>query len=226
MESHQAPEQASTLDEILTSSEADQPSVLTSAPAAAPRTKKFPSRELRVHYVNAGGMRTKLAEFYAAISAGDFDVVVVVESWLVSSVLSSELVPSGWTVFRRDQYGDANVTRSGGGILILVRDELDPLEVLSDVDTKTLWIKLSTPEQETYIGGAHAPPRSDPHIYAGIMATCRTIVAKLRDTDDAFLFCDFNLPGLVWQQNDEIENVFLATNVRWSMRWPVSVFIN
>ena len=85
------------------------------------QSSDFIHRDLSLHYVNAGGMRSKVADSYEAVSSNDFDVIIIVESWLVTSVLSSELALSGWSVFRRDRYGDANVSHLGGGILILVQ---------------------------------------------------------------------------------------------------------
>ena len=87
-------------------------------------------------------MRTKIGQFYAAVSSSDNDVIVVVEPWLVSSILNTELAPSGWSVFRRDRHGDADVSSLGGGVLILAREGHNPSLVLSEVSSETLWIKL------------------------------------------------------------------------------------
>ena len=171
------------------------------------------SHNLRLHYVNAGGMRTKIGQFYAAVSSGDHDVIVVAESWLVSSILNTALAPSGWSVFRRDRHGNANVSSLGGGILIIAREYLNPSLVLSDDNSETLWIRLDLADRSTFVGGAYVPPRSDPHVYAAVVRSCETINEHLRDTDDAVLCCDLNLPSLIWQRHDEIDNIFLPTNV-------------
>lgn len=68
-------------------------------------------------------MRSKIAEFYAAVAVCDYDVVVIVETWLIPSILDTKLTPTGWQAFRRDRHQSATATGLGGGVLILERDE-------------------------------------------------------------------------------------------------------
>lgn len=69
-------------------------------------------------------MRSKA--FYAAIALCEYDVVTVVETWPVPSILETELTPTGWKVFRRNRYQSASVTGSGGSVFVLVRDDMLP----------------------------------------------------------------------------------------------------
>ena len=82
--------------------------------------------------MNAGGIRSKLQDFYTAIAASDYDVIVIYETWLITSIRDAELTPSGWTLFRRDCHSNSDATGFGGGVIVLVRRELQPIEVSSD----------------------------------------------------------------------------------------------
>lgn len=149
-------------------------------------------------------MRSKISGFREALTSSDFDVVVVTESWLVSSIGDAELTPDGWLCFRRDRHSQRDVTSFGGGVLIMARAFLSPSQlVIDDGGVEQLWVKISTPGQTFAIGGAYIPPRSPLEPYVKLVETCTAITAQLRDGDDALLFCDLNLPRLNWIPHDD-----------------------
>ena len=100
----------------------------------SPPTTTDYNRSLRIFYSNAGGMRSKVASFHAAVSVCEYEVIIITETWLVPSVLDSELTPRGWQIFRRDRHREPDSCALGGGVLIMVRDNLFPSMVITDVD--------------------------------------------------------------------------------------------
>lgn len=116
---------------------------------------------IRFHYVNAGGIRSKIPIFFASPATCDHDVIVVTETWLVSSVLDAELTPPGWFLFQRDRHSAIDATGYGGGVIILVRAELRPSLVLSSDSIELLWVKLALGNQKVMVSAAYIPPRSD-----------------------------------------------------------------
>lgn len=170
--------------------------------------------KVRVYYVNAGGIRRKLSDFYAAIATCDYDVIVILETWLIKSILTSEFTPDGWTTFRRDRYGDLDVDTFGGGVMIMARTALNPTVISLNDDThEQLWVKLKLTNRHLYIGAAYIPPQSDVSVHSGISQACSSINDLLSETDDMVLFCDLNLSGLKWTPHDELPNVYLPSNV-------------
>lgn len=65
----------------------------------------------------------KLDELRVIASLQNPDIICIVESWLDSSILDTELIISNYTLTRLDQ------TRHGGGILVYIKDSL-PFSVI------------------------------------------------------------------------------------------------
>ena len=64
------------------------------------------------------------------MAASDFDIVIC-ETRLVPSICDAELTPSGWMLFSRDRHSNDDAIGFGGGVIVLVRNELRPIEVSS-----------------------------------------------------------------------------------------------
>jgi hypothetical protein len=67
------------------------------------------------------------------------DVIIGSESWLNPEIASSEVFPPGFNVYRRDR-----PRGTGGGVFILVSDNLDSREpeemkVTTDTDCELVW---------------------------------------------------------------------------------------
>ena len=98
-------------------------------------------------------MRSKLPVFFSAVAASDYDVIVICETWLIPSIRDTELAPSGWTLFRRDRYNNSDATGFGGGVIVIVRNGLRPIEV-SCTDSQTveqLWVKLALSDRSLVV---------------------------------------------------------------------------
>lgn len=80
-----------------------------------------------------------------------------------------------------------------------------------DANIEQLWVRLMPDNHDhyTYVGTAYVPPQSSRAVYDAVINACGQITNKLRSTDDAFFFNDFNVPGLKWLQHDELPNVFV-----------------
>jgi hypothetical protein len=134
------------------------------------------------------------------------------ESWLNTSHLDGEFTPAGWVAFRRDRAASGD-TRRGGGVLILVRASLNPQDVvIDDLGLEQLWVKITLFDKRIYIGAAYLPPRSDAEQISKLATTYQLINQMLSERDEAFIFCDLNLPGLIWVADDEISDIFHPTN--------------
>lgn len=160
----------------------------------------------------------KLPDLYAALSTTHHKVVIIDETWLYNAILDTQFTPPGWVCFRRDRHGNTGNDVVGGGVVILARSELRPklVEVTIpdtsvDANIEQLWVRLMPLDQNhyTYVGTAYVRPHSPKVVYDAVIDGCGQIINKLRDTDEAFFFNDFNVPGLKWLQHDELANVFV-----------------
>ena len=75
---------------------------------------------MKIQYVNAGGMWSKLSDFFTAVAVSDYVVTVICETFLIASIRDAELSPSGWMLFRRDRHNNSDATGIGGGVIVLV----------------------------------------------------------------------------------------------------------
>ena len=128
------------------------PSSSSSTTACLPSSTTTRSRP-RVYYVNGGGVRSKLPAIFAMTAVCDYDVIVVVETWLVPSIYDAELTPHGWLCFRKDRHDEADAVGVGGGVMILVRQDLCPTLISSDSTVEQVWVRLSLGDRSLYIGG-------------------------------------------------------------------------
>lgn len=164
--------------------------------------------KFRIFYCNAGGMSTKLVEFYAAITCNDYEAIVITETWFKPTHHDAEICPPGWSIFRKDREG-----RQGGGVMIICKDEFKPS--LVDVDckgTEQIWVKARFSDSHLFIGAAYVPPRSTADVVNNAISVYAHIETLLSDSDEALLLSDFNQPGIEWMVDDEIPNVFRPTH--------------
>ncbi len=82
------------------------------------------ARNLQCLYINARSLKSvtrrtnKLKDFHNLIFSGDWDLIFVTESWLISSILDCEICPPGYQCFSKDRLGYRGRDRGGGLILL------------------------------------------------------------------------------------------------------------
>ncbi|KAI8515244.1 hypothetical protein Bbelb_078350 [Branchiostoma belcheri] len=110
----------------------------SSTPTSANQQNKRFNRPLRLLNVNFQSITGKKAETRNLIDSTIPDIILGTESHLDPTILSSEILPEGYNVFRRDR------NRDGGGVLIAVADHLQCQEVteLSVPDCEIIWVKI------------------------------------------------------------------------------------
>ena len=62
--------------------------------------------------INARSLRNKLLDFQAVVYTRKIDIVIVSETWLDNTVPDYEILPNGYTIFRKDRIG-----RRGAGMV-------------------------------------------------------------------------------------------------------------
>ena len=83
---------------------------------------------LSVLYLNSRSIksctrtRNKIQQLQDMVSLGDFDIVVI-ETWLNSSVRDNGILPQCYTVYRRDRQ-DVHADKEGGGVALCAPDNV------------------------------------------------------------------------------------------------------
>ena len=122
--------------------------MLKSTSTPVKNTKSSKPGKLKVISINVNGLRSKKLQLYELICSEKPDVVLCQETKIDSSILSAELFPESFIVFRKDR----NV--NGGGVCIAVRRELQAVQCpdLNVEGLEAVWIQLfASNHQPLYI---------------------------------------------------------------------------
>lgn len=116
--------------------------------------------KLSFYYQNVRGLRTKIDNFFLAVSASCYDVIVLTETWLNDQILSPQLFGSSYTVFRNDRNRRNSRKSRGGGVLIAVStrisSSIDPSSVHYSLEQ--IWVRLNLSGLRISIGVIYLPP--------------------------------------------------------------------
>jgi len=111
-----------------------------------------------------GGFCSKIDEITEVVMTNNIDVAVLVETWLHRGIHNDLVGIPGYTAYRNDRTDG----RSGGGILVYIRDGLpcQPLPQLDQADMETVWLlyrRSLMPREVSHIliGAVYHPPRAD-----------------------------------------------------------------
>ena len=89
------------------------------------------------------------------VYSNKFDIVAISESWLISEVLDSELLPWGYDIFRCDRktLGNCGDTIRGGGVLLATLCDFGckPVELTKNSNLKFQPLKLIQATVERFL---------------------------------------------------------------------------
>jgi len=175
--------------------------------------------------MNAQSLRNKMAELLATVESFDPTVIGVTESWGDNDILDSEFSIPGFTMFRSDR----KITHRGGGVLLYVKTDLNPLEVRmksSFVDQIWCQVKISNGEA-LLIGVCYRSP--NPVLYGKDNDTHLCDMIREACGKPLVLMGDFNFPDIDWTRShgpstasqkfvDCVDEVFLTQHVQHATR--------
>ena len=117
-------------------------------------------------------------------------MILITETWLTPSVLDSDILPSGYSIFRCDR-----PYSRGGGVMIAVASVFNSFLVFQSRSSEFIAIKiLSSPP--LVIACAYVPPLSNSTTFVDIISSCHQVI----DSSCHFLLAgDFNLPSVNWR---------------------------
>lgn len=174
-----------------------------SAPENLPTSSQH---DLRVFYQNVRGLRTKIDSFHLAVADSEYDVIVLTETWLDDSILSTQLFNGSFSVFRTDRSPLNSRKSRGGGVLIAVSSHLcchvDPAPVSQSLEQ--LWVKIKLQTHSLSVGVLYLPPdrRSDISLIQQHVDSIGCVLAGLSPGDGAILLGDYNHPEMRWISSD------------------------
>ena len=142
--------------------------------------------------INARSLRNKLLDFQAIVYTRKIDIVIVSETWLDNTVPDYEILPNGYTIFRKDRIGPR-----GGGVLLAFKSQIMAWRRYDlEANCELVWCEfLSSLGQKILFGVYYRPTNTGVEYFQCLRDSLATIDDKF---DKIFLAGDFNLPGFDW----------------------------
>lgn len=154
------------------------------------------SSNLIVHLINARSICNKIDYLRPYIEYYKPDILAITETWGRAALTDSLITPHGFTLFRKDR-----LDRLGGGVLLLVRNDLNPIHFSVPLHLNSfydsVWCVIKTSEsKDILIGCVYRPPtanhETDQCFY--------TLLDHITDVGHDFrlVMGDFNAPNTDW----------------------------
>lgn len=166
----------------------------------------IPTSTMLIYYENAGGLNTFLSEYQAALSDGCYEMYAFTETWLKDNTLNTQLFDDRFIVYRQDRTHLNSNKSTGGGVLLAIRSCYKS-KLLSPPDVshvEQLWVAISVSHDSTlFVCVIYVPPDrvNDISLIEKHLAVLNWVTSQLRAKDNMLILGDFNLSGVVWQQN-------------------------
>ena len=132
------------------------PNATSSPTATANRNRtteqnKRPDIPLRILIINCQSIKTpgKKGSLENMVTATNANIIIGNESWLDSTINSNEVFPNGFKVFRKDR------NKQGGGVFILIADNLECDEVTTLTSTTAEMISMDKNQDHRSQGSLH-----------------------------------------------------------------------
>jgi len=158
---------------------------------------------INIFYQNVRGLRTKLAPLKTNLQTfGNYDVIILTETWLYPSISNSELGFYGYQLYRLDRNYNNNLCTRGGGVLIAVRSTYQTVLISTNISTvEHVFIHITDPSINIIVGAVYIPPNTPLQLYESHADIVDVIFSKY--TNSKFLLCgDYNFPGVDWSSDE------------------------
>ena len=149
-------------------------------------------------FFNARSILPKLEELSASCSIYLPDVICVVETWLSSDILDSEISLPGFSLFRRDR------NRHGGGVLVYIQSGLFSSEIKLASSLEFILLSIKTKKSVFHLGTFYHPPSASSdldsliHLFSSSLSSLRNLI----------LLGDFNIDFLSESSSKSKLNIF------------------
>lgn len=148
---------------------------------------------------------------------------MICETRLDDSVLSSEVFPPNFVVYRCDRSEETekfqkNKKISGGGVLIAIKNSIEShlIGTGAPFGAEQVWVKMKLNDRNIFLVEIYIRPDSPASVYEANMQALRNLSSKLNNEDILILSGDFNLPRLSWfTENNNDPEIAIPINASW-----------
>ena len=139
------------------------------------RVKDKVDTSLRVLVFNAQSIRNKMDLFKSLMAVEKPDIVGITESWIHTNTrdFEGEFEISGYRMFKKDRIG-----KEGGGVLIYIRDYLDPIDCKLETDHEIAGVYLNKLDKRLHIFIVYRPPHQCSEKDESLYSSLRNIISN------------------------------------------------
>ena len=138
---------------------------------------------------NSRSLVNKFTQLQHLVYTSHFDIIGITETWLSSSIFDNEILPTNYSIFRRDRCG------RGGGVLLAVRNPIEVISVFSHPTIELLTVVLSLPLLLT-VCIVYIPPNASNVLHLSLHDyICQLVSHSL---SEVLIIGDFNYPNISW----------------------------
>lgn len=175
---------------------------------------------LTVYYQNCRGMRTKLRTIFFNIMSNSYDIIILSETWLNSSINDNEFIDQRYIIYRCDRDLKLTQKSDGGGVLVAVMRCLKPYRFsapsLAPMSKFLELVLIQIPSSELtgcyLLGAVYIPDKSPIAVYNLYFEALNDILRE-NCISNLLLVGDYNIPDAHWQhQADSTALVCMGTS--------------
>lgn len=166
-------------------------------------TSNTPSiNKLKIYYQNVRGLRTKLKKLACSIAILNYDIYLFSETWLNQDIANSELGFQNFTVYRCDRNPNTSTRKTGGGVLIAVRNSIQSkLLNIQRSDVETIFVLIKLKGQDYILNCTYIPPSNPINIYSSFSDSVNEVLST-HNKAKVLITGDLNLPDVKWVKNN------------------------
>lgn len=172
--------------------------------------------KLSMYYQNTRGLNSKIQSFYLAVTSSNYDVVILTETWLKSSISDTELFGDDFVVYRCDRNIRNSTKPHGGGVLIAINKNIPSQRlVITDSDQlEIIFIKCNIGSTKIFIVCIYIPSNSAVSVYKTVVDVLTLFLDKygMSALDQILCVGDFNLPHVSWVKDNDNTSVLIPVN--------------
>ena len=129
-----------------------------------------------------------MTDLQSLVYSSTFDIIGLTETWLRDSTLNSEILPTGYTIYR------LNRPSRGGGVLLAVKETIVSQQLQSPSNLELLLVLISLHHPIT-ICLVYNPPNSSAQYGQDLI---NFLLSFSTDPSSVIIMGDFNVPNINW----------------------------
>ena len=147
--------------------------------------------------VNFRSIRNKGVKLFDMMTDLKPTVVIGTETWLNEDISSEEIIPAGYTVYRKDR------SDHGGGVIIMVQNHVPSSSVnVAEVSSEICWCSITLDKRKIGIVAAYRPERDD-LLFSNLLIQWQKLSFVF---DNIVVAGDFNIRGYDWVTGENLQN--------------------